>query len=238
MTLKFASTATAWLARLRRGLEIQTPPLLFSVLLAASLLIRCGGKVDFTGATASSGAREAGISGPVADRGGASAGGAVGAGGVVEGPGGNQTGAAGGGVVMPVAPTPIDLANCRPSAAAEGCPLPPSACESDWTLAYYTDPACPSGSCQWTQHVRACDTPCVNGWCAPPKAADGAAAAEACTSVEAGACPLPQSVCLDMWELLYFANPQCVAGECRSEADIEHCNNGCTNGACMPVHTH
>jgi len=167
-------------------------------------------------------------------------GGATAAHGVYGGAGGNETSGAGGVIVMPIAPTPVDLANCRPSAAAEGCPLPPADCESDITLAYFAEPACPSGTCQWTRHVHICETSCANGTCAPANAAGGAASVQytRCSNTEAGACPLPQSVCLDMWQLLYFANPQCVAGECQSEAHVEHCNNSCMNGACMSVGTH
>lgn len=223
----------------RRRLKdrVQTPPLVFSALLGASLLIRCGGSVAAGGGTGSS-SREGGISGSPANSGGASLGGANGA-------GGDNTGGGGGGLVVRMGPLPIDLASCE---TADGCPVPPAQCESGRTAVYYTDPACPSGSCQWTRHERVCATDCTNGTCAPVNGADaasvngadGAPAAERalCSNAEAGACPLPQSVCLDMWDLLYFANPRCVAGECQSEAHIEQCNNSCRNGGCMPFGTH
>lgn len=128
---------------------------------------------------------------------------------------------------------------CESGILEKDCPLPASFCENDSTLASFTDARCLNNGCQWTRRTTTCPDGCRNGACgkSPAEAGQAEAGTDAvptCAPDDASACELPPSVCLNSFRLLYFANPSCSDGTCRSDALPQGCGTGtCQNGACQ-----
>ena len=49
---------------------------------------------------------------------------------------------------------------------------------------------------------------------------------------DAGACPLPPSICADPQYLEYFDNGTCVDGGCEYDVALTSCPYGCVDGGC------
>ena len=149
----------------------------------------------------------------------------------------------------------INVSGCHPATAAGDCPLPASTCSDPQTIAYYTNAACVAGKCQWTRATMACPGYCSGGSCAfstttvvgpPPEDSgipgtdsgiDAGAPLATCDedagdAGDAGTCELPPSLCADARTLLYFTNPACVKGVCRTEVHSQVCEMECVNGGC------
>jgi hypothetical protein len=224
-------------------MQTHTPPLVFVGLLAASLLVRCGGQVDSGSTRGRATSQEAGVgSGGRSAMTGGAAGSAQGAGGV--GTGGIT--AAGGVLVVPYvpdtgAPQPpfVSPDHCT---TAEQCSFPHSTCEDSATLAYFTDPVCSGGVCEWNRRTMTCGRGCEAGGCLPtvtasigPGLIPGAPCAD---NVDAGGCALPSSICANGFQLLYFDEPHCSEGSCAYTTHVQDCQYGCYNGSCDVLHAH
>lgn len=213
-------------------MHTHTPPLVFTCLLAASLLVRCGGQVGAANTHGRATSQEAGVG---------SGGGRATAG------GGAGTSAAGGALVASYvpdtgAPQPpfISPDHCT---TAEECSFPQSICEDSSTLAYFTDPVCSSGACEWRRRTMVCQRGCKGGGCAAaftapigPSLVPGAPCSD---NGDAGGCVLPPSICANSFQMLYFDEPHCVEGACAYTTHVHDCGQlGCSNGACEVARTH
>jgi hypothetical protein len=237
MSLDPITKRTRSFAAVRSEFSREAPPAVFVVLLGASLLVRCGGVVN-TDSTRRAASQEAGVTASGGGNGTPSgAAGSPGIGGVVFGVGGVTN--AGGAIIVVPAPSSMPGApgpgHCRPSAAAEDCPLPLTFCEDGITIAYYADPACPNGTCEWTRKTSRCGAPCMGGVCV----VTGGPIPLQCSGSDASTCPLPPSVCLSEFQLLYFSDLRCVDDACESAARVMDCGVwGCAYGACQQLKAH
>jgi hypothetical protein len=206
------------LRRSRSTLRANAPLLVLGVLLTGSLLTHCSGHTDQAAATTPD--ASAGASGSIA------------------------------------------VSVCHPATTARDCPLPASICSDPQTISYYTDAACVAGKCQWMRATMACPGYCSGGSCAfstttvagPPaedsgiqgtdSGIDAGAPLATCDEDAGGAgaagesggsrtCELPPSLCADARTLLYFANPACVKGVCKTEVHSQACATECVNGGCL-----
>lgn len=200
------------------------PPAVLLALLASSLLLRCAN----TDSESSLYSRQ------VAETGGAAT---IGVGGT----GGSPFRTGSGGLTIQLvagAGGQLDAGrtfSCTPKTVERDCPLPRSTCGGAGSLAYYTDPVCVQNACQWTRHTTLCDRACNDGGCLPSFTAVPIGPIDAgteCAAADASACTLPPSVCLDDSNLLYFTNPRCVEGACRTDALVRACSRGCNYGGC------
>jgi hypothetical protein len=218
-----------FLARSRK----HSPPAVVGMLLVSSLVVRCASKD-------APGERVARTDAAVTGEGGRSL--------IQTGSGGKGTG----GQIFfqtggsdSIGPTgPIDSGpyySCTSASVEKDCAPPASTCDGA-TLAFFTDSKCIDGQCQWTRQTRACAGACADGGCAPlGDASNGQAdASPPCGSTIAGdasgprtvACAIPPSVCLGRSQLLYFVNPTCVDGSCRTTAMLRYCGT-CVDGGCQ-----
>jgi hypothetical protein len=56
-------------------------------------------------------------------------------------------------------------------------------------------------------------------------------------SMQAPACELPPSTCLDANYLVYYTDPMCVGDMCQYTTNLMYCSIGCVNGGCQHVFT-
>lgn len=59
-----------------------------------------------------------------------------------------------------------------------------------------------------------------------------------CYANDAGGCPLPQSICGNNFQMLYFDAPHCFEGACAYTTHVQDCGQvGCINGSCGIIMT-
>lgn len=228
-----------------RNGRMSRPPLVFGVMLAASLLFRCSDK--------SGGA----VTGTCP---GGPCGGAGGQSNLVSGGAPSiftMTGGSAGAGLVPVL-------SCT---GVVDCPLPPSVCANSASLAYFTDPICDHGTCRWATQMFLCSGyNCRNGACGPPgtigtifntggTGGGGTAGAGGvpngqggvfhldagaepptylCSDAGAGSeCPLPPSRCADASTLTAYGKPNCTYGSCSWTRYTIPCSGTCQSGHCM-----
>lgn len=213
-----------------------SPPIVVGTLLVSSLVLRCASKDD-------SGTRLEQTDAAVTGQGGRSQiSPSTGGSRIFVGTGGND--------YVPPTDGPIDSGpyySCQPTSVEKSCPPPDPICEDATTLAFFTAATCVDGSCQWTRQTRACAGSCKDGACdAAGDASDrqrdagalcGNTIAGDATTTDVGAprvvaCAIPPSLCLGRSQLLYFVNPTCVDGSCRTTAMLRYCGT-CANGSCV-----
>lgn len=215
-----------------------SPPVVVGMLLVSSLIVRCASKDE-------SGERVARTDAAVTGVGGQSQ--MTGSGG--KGTGGEillQTGGS-----APIRPSgPFDggiYATCQPGSVDRICTPPKAVCQDPKTLALFTAPQCVDGTCQWTRQTLACAGTCKDGACdsagdassgrrdaggrCDPASAGDASSGDANAGSAAG-CDIPASICVGTSQLLYFVNPRCVDGTCRTTAVPRYCSQ-CVDGACV-----
>lgn len=231
---------------------VRAPPVVFAAVLSASLLVRCGGKVT---ANSTHGVSESPEAGTVAT--GARGGSFLGVGGSASATGGRPSRPIGapmgmGGVMGPIfvpvpPPPPVKPpppvmppsapVHCVPGAPAESCPIPPPFCEDGVTLSYFTDPACPMSTCEWTRRTIRCEF-CQDGGCRI-NSGPSPSPVPLCWEGDGGTCPFQPSICLNDSQMVYFENPRCVTGICESTGHVTDCSGmGCRNGVCVYMSTH
>ena len=72
---------------------------------------------------------------------------------------------------------------------------------------------------------------------APPPSVDAPPAPMPACTMDAGACELPPSTCLDQWYLLYYTGGDCVDGTCQFTTNLMYCPDTCQSGGCLPGFT-
>lgn len=143
------------------------------------------------------------------------------------------------------------------------CPLPPSTCEGNSTLVYYTDARCVQHQCQW-QSQRQQGAACSGGGflgtttsagsvvITMPDGQAGAnfndeASADAASdhaivaspdagecADDGGGCDVPASVCADARWLAFFTNGSCQDNRCQWQVAYRDCGDlGCNVRGCV-----
>lgn len=195
------------------GMRMPVPLLAFGILLGASLLVRCGGKV--TQSSSPGAAQEAGV---------AENGGAAGAPGAAGGPHGF------GGVLIATGGVPQSIPPPTPWPPAPPPPIPPSPPPGP-TFVPAPQPPPPAPPPPVTAHPAPPATPAQ-----PPKPPRPMLPGGPCADVSM--CQIPPPICVDALRVEYFSEPQCIEGTCWSIGNFEACPYGCSNGACMGISTH